>query len=88
MYSTGVGIVLKLFSSALQQKLIGESLSHHVKIRQMVGINSSLMKAMRLVLSKDGLSVPKVSILIGGPGKCIVFGYSTGYSILISHYAI
>mmetsp|Transcript_28586 Transcript_28586/g.68827 ORF Transcript_28586/g.68827 Transcript_28586/m.68827 type:complete len:943 (-) Transcript_28586:155-2983(-) len=66
-YSTGIGLVLKLFSSMLQQKLIGENLSHYVKVRQFVGINSSLMKAMRLVLGKDGLSVPKVAILIGGP---------------------
>ena len=68
MYSTGVGIVLKLFASAIQQKLIGENLSHYVKIRQMVSINSNLMKSMRLVLGKDGLSIPKISILIGGPG--------------------
>eukprot|EP00571_Detonula_confervacea_P007225 CAMPEP_0172327990 /NCGR_PEP_ID=MMETSP1058-20130122/60117_1 /TAXON_ID=83371 /ORGANISM="Detonula confervacea, Strain CCMP 353" /LENGTH=905 /DNA_ID=CAMNT_0013045083 /DNA_START=218 /DNA_END=2935 /DNA_ORIENTATION=- len=67
LYSTGVGLVLKIFSSALQQKMIGENLSHYVKVRQFVGINSTLMKAMQLVLGKDGLSVPKVSILIGGP---------------------
>jgi len=66
-YCTGVGLVLKLFSSMLQQKLIGENLSHYVKVRQFVGINSILMKAMRLVLNKDGLSVPKMAILVGGP---------------------
>ena len=75
-YSTGVGLLLKLFSSALQQKLIGENLSHYVKVRQFVGINSTLMKAMQLVLGKDGLSVPKVAILIGGPGK---------FSLLLSY---
>lgn len=68
-YSVGIGLLLKLFSSALQQKMIGENLSHYVKVRQFVGINSTLMKAMRLVLGKDGLSVPKVAILIGGPGE-------------------
>mmetsp|Transcript_7337 Transcript_7337/g.16629 ORF Transcript_7337/g.16629 Transcript_7337/m.16629 type:complete len:862 (-) Transcript_7337:1012-3597(-) len=68
MYSVGIGLLLKLFSSALQQKLIGQNLSHYVKVRQFVGVNSILMKAMRLVLSKGGLSVPKVTILIGGPG--------------------
>jgi len=67
LYCSGVGLVLKLFSSALQQKGIGQNLSHYVKVRQFVGINSILMKAMRLVLDKEGLSVPKVSILIGGP---------------------
>ena len=74
LYSTGVGLVLKLFSSALQQKGIGQNLSHYVKVRQFVGINSTLMKAMRLVLGKDGLSVPKVSILIGGPGMFFHLG--------------
>ncbi len=67
-YSIAIGLMLKLFSSALQQKMIGENLSHYVKVRQFVGINSKLMKAMRLVLGQHGLSVPKVAILIGGPG--------------------
>ncbi|KAL7433449.1 hypothetical protein ACHAXM_003585, partial [Skeletonema potamos] len=66
-YSTAIGLLLKLFSSALQQKMIGENLSRYVRVRQFVGVNSTLMKAMRLVLSEDGLSVPKVAILIGGP---------------------
>jgi TRAP-type C4-dicarboxylate transport system permease small subunit len=67
LFSTAVGTGLKLFSSALQQKLIGENLSHYVKIRQFVGINSQMMRAMRLVLGKSGINVPKVAILIGGP---------------------
>ena len=66
-YSVGIGLLLKLFSSALQQKMIGQNLSHYVKVRQFVGINSKLMKSMRLVLGKGGLSVSKVAILIGGP---------------------
>ena len=66
-YSIAIGLVLKLFSSAIQQKMIGENLSRYVRVRQSVGVNSTLMKAMRLVLSQDGLSVPKVAILIGGP---------------------
>lgn len=66
-YSTAVGLVLKLFSSALQQKAIGEQLSHKVKVRQFVSINSTLMKSMRIVLGEKGLSIPKVAILIGGP---------------------
>jgi len=67
MYASGVGLILKLFSSALQQKCIGENMARFVKIRQLVGINSLLMKSMRLVLGKKGLSVSKVAILIGGP---------------------
>lgn len=64
-YSIAIGLLLKLFSSALQQKMIGENLSKYIRVRQFVGVNSTLMKAMRLVLSQDGLSVPKVAILIG-----------------------
>ena len=33
----------------------------------MVGINSDLMRTMRVILSKPGLSMAKCSILIGGP---------------------
>ena len=60
--------MLKLFSSALQQKLVGENLSHYVSIRQFVSVNSTMMRAMKLVLGRNGISVSKVSILIGGPG--------------------
>eukprot|EP00804_Cyclotella_cryptica_P010313 CCRYP_012242-RA/>CCRYP_012242-RA protein AED:0.10 eAED:0.10 QI:0/0.84/0.75/1/0.73/0.55/20/4684/1413 len=66
-YSILIGLLLKLFSSAIQQKVIGERLSHYVKVRQFVGINSTLMRAMRLVVGTDGLTISKVAILIGGP---------------------
>ena len=79
-YSVVVGLFLKLFSSALQQKMIGENLSHYVKVRQFVGINSVLMKAMRLVLGEDSLSVAKVAILIGGPDWPV----SRFYKVLIA----
>lgn len=59
LYSTVVGTGLKLFSSALQQKLIGENLSRFVQIRQFVGINSKLMRAMRLVVGQSGICVAK-----------------------------
>jgi len=78
-YSCGIGLVLKLFSSAIQQKLIGQKLSYYVRVRQFVGVNSVLMKAMRLVLKKKGISVPKVAILIGGPGK---------FSLLLSNHFV
>ena len=69
LYSSGIGLLLKLSSSALQQVIFGENLSRHVKVRQFVGINSNIMKAMRLVVGKAGLSGPKVAILMGGPGR-------------------
>jgi len=47
--------------------MIGENLSHYVKVRQFVSINSTPMKVMRLVIGRDGISIPKVAMLIGGP---------------------
>lgn len=73
IYSIIIGLSLKLFSSAIQQKLIGERLSHYVKVRQFVGINSTLMRAMRLVVGVDGLPASKVAILIGGPDWPVSF---------------
>lgn len=67
-YATGIALVLKLIASAMQQKLIGENLSGYVSVRQFVGINSTFMKAMRILLSQPGLSVAKVAILSCGPG--------------------
>jgi hypothetical protein len=66
-YCVIVSLFLKLTACALQQKMIGELLSHKVSIRQFVGINSNLIRSMRLVLSEPGLSIAKVSILVGGP---------------------
>lgn len=62
-----IGLLLKLFASAIQQKVIGEQLSHYVSVRQTVGVNSTLIKAMRLVVGSNGLSIPKVALLVGGP---------------------
>lgn len=57
----------KLFSSMLQQKLIGERLSGNVSIRYQVGMNSLHMRAIRYCLEQKGLTVAKVAILCGGP---------------------
>ncbi|GMI06455.1 hypothetical protein TrLO_g11797 [Triparma laevis f. longispina] len=66
-YAVFLGLFLKLLACACQQKIIGENLGSSVAVRQMVGINSSLMRTMRVILSKPGLSMAKCSILIGGP---------------------
>ena len=76
-YSIVIGLLLKLFACAIQQKIIGEQLSHYVKVRQAVGINSTIIRAMRLVVGSDGISWSKVSILIGGPDWPV----STSYNI-------
>eukprot|EP00978_Attheya_sp_CCMP212_P008618 scaffold20255_cov64-Attheya_sp.AAC.1 len=66
-YCTAVSVVLKLFACTLQQKAIGESLSNSVSVRQLVGINTRIIKAMRVILEEKGMSVAKVTILVGGP---------------------
>mmetsp|Transcript_108661 Transcript_108661/g.316099 ORF Transcript_108661/g.316099 Transcript_108661/m.316099 type:complete len:811 (-) Transcript_108661:485-2917(-) len=61
------GLMLKLFACSVQQKCIGGFLKNKVWIRQAVGVNSDMVRTMRVVLSKPGLSMDKVSILVGGP---------------------
>mmetsp|Transcript_27340 Transcript_27340/g.41158 ORF Transcript_27340/g.41158 Transcript_27340/m.41158 type:complete len:932 (+) Transcript_27340:150-2945(+) len=66
-YAMGVSLALKLLACTLQQKMIGGLLSNSVGVRQFVGVNSNIIRAMKLVLREPGLGIPKVSILIGGP---------------------
>ena len=66
-YAMGISLALKLLATALQQKMIGGLLKGSVGVRKLVGINSNLIRAMKLLLLKPGLGVAKVSILCGGP---------------------
>ena len=67
IYAMFVSLLLKLFATFLQQKMIGGLLKSKVGIRQMVGINTPLIRAFKLVLSEPGFAMAKVSILCGGP---------------------
>jgi len=67
LYTCGVNLVLKLLACSVQQKCIGSSLQKNVRIRQAVGMNTNLIRTMKLVLSKPGFSAVKVAILVGGP---------------------
>mmetsp|Transcript_1757 Transcript_1757/g.1957 ORF Transcript_1757/g.1957 Transcript_1757/m.1957 type:complete len:902 (-) Transcript_1757:112-2817(-) len=67
LYAMAVSLLLKLFATFLQQKMIGGLLKSKVGIRQMVGINTPLIRAFKLVLSEPGFGMAKVSILCGGP---------------------
>lgn len=67
VYAMGVCLALKLFATVLQQKGIGGMLRNSVGIRQVVGMNTSLIRAMKLCLNEPGLGIAKVSILCGGP---------------------
>mmetsp|Transcript_5005 Transcript_5005/g.6896 ORF Transcript_5005/g.6896 Transcript_5005/m.6896 type:complete len:903 (-) Transcript_5005:383-3091(-) len=66
-YCCAVSLILKLFACACQQKLIGEQLAGSVKVRSFVGINTKLIRSMKLVLKEPGLGISKCAILIGGP---------------------
>jgi len=67
VYAMAVSTFLKLLATALQQKMIGGLLMNQVGVRQLVGVNTSVIRAMKLLLKEPGLSIPKVAILCGGP---------------------
>ena len=66
-YAFCVSLGLKLVACTVQQKLIGENLAGLVSVRKVVGINSTFVKGMKLVLAQPGMGLDKVSILVGGP---------------------
>jgi len=67
VYAVAVSLALKLMATILQQKMIGELLKSSVYVRRLVGINSTLIRAMKLVLQSPGMSFAKVAMLCGGP---------------------
>jgi len=67
IYAIALGLALKLTACSLQQKMIGETFKQNVGIRQMCNVNSDLMRTMKVILGRPGLSIAKCSILIGGP---------------------
>jgi hypothetical protein len=67
VYTCFISLMLKIFACTCQQKLIGERMKTNAGIKQMVGINSKLIRTMKVVLMKPGLTIAKCAILIGGP---------------------
>jgi len=67
MYTVGLGFLLKYMAIAVQQKGFGEQLGKKVAIRKAVGVNSITIRAIKKILTKPGLSIGKVAILVGGP---------------------
>jgi len=59
-------MVLKLMAVVGQMYCFGVPLGNRVSVRLAVGVNSDLVRAMKLVLSKP-FSIAKVTILVGGP---------------------
>mmetsp|Transcript_72591 Transcript_72591/g.206731 ORF Transcript_72591/g.206731 Transcript_72591/m.206731 type:complete len:641 (+) Transcript_72591:120-2042(+) len=66
-YAILVCLVLKLCASVIQQKGIGENMAGSLTVRRTVGVNSTLVRAMRVILQEPGLTVSKVTVLSAGP---------------------
>jgi hypothetical protein len=67
LYAFVFCMVLKLLSALGQMYVFGVPLGQVVAVRRAVGVNSQLVRSMKLVLSEPGMSMAKVSILTGGP---------------------
>merc|ERR1711871_24239 len=67
LYMFIVCMCIKLFACSCQQMGFGKTAKKYVAIRQMVGINTATIRTMKLILSRPGLSIAKVAILVGGP---------------------
>jgi hypothetical protein len=66
--STFVCYGLKLIAVVLQQKGIGGGLRQSAAVRQIVGVNTLTIRAIKYILSQPGkLKLAKVAILCGGP---------------------
>lgn len=48
-------------------QVIGETLGRYVAMRRFIGINTTLMRVCRIILTQRGFSLAKVAILVGGP---------------------
>ena len=66
-YAAVLAYLMKLVAQVMQQKGIGEVLGQSLYVRANVGVNSRLIKAIRLILERPGLTLAKVSVLCGGP---------------------
>ena len=70
LYTTGVCFIVKCMAIAGQQKGFGGLLSGYVSVRKAVGVNDLTIRAVREILVQPGLTMSKVCVLIGGPGRC------------------
>ena len=58
---------IKLLAIVCQQKGIGEHFSSNLWVRRTVGVNSTAIHAIELILREPGITFGKVCILCGGP---------------------
>jgi len=62
-----VASITKLAACWFQQKIIGQRMGDWISVRATVDVNSSAVKAIRVILQRPGMNRDKVLILIGGP---------------------
>jgi len=62
-----VALASKLAACIIQMKIFGGLLGSYTSVRATVGVNSSVVKAIRFILSRKGNFKSKVYILVGGP---------------------
>jgi len=65
--ASGICCVVKFMAIVCQQKLIGERFGQSIWVRRFVGVNSLSIRAIEKILTKKGMAIDKVSILVGGP---------------------
>ena len=62
-----MSLSLKLFACTCQQMGFGYMMKQSVAVRQAVGVNTHMVRTMKVILRRPGLDVAKVAILVGGP---------------------
>mmetsp|Transcript_60960 Transcript_60960/g.178232 ORF Transcript_60960/g.178232 Transcript_60960/m.178232 type:complete len:744 (+) Transcript_60960:150-2381(+) len=66
-WATLVAYVMKLAFTALAQKFVGEPFSGNDRVRRLVGVHTPYMRAIERILREPGVTLAKVSLLVGGP---------------------
>lgn len=61
-----LSFVLKLMAVA-GQYTIGKMAGKSVKVQKFVGVDQVVIRAIEKVLKQDGINLPKVAVLVGGP---------------------
>ena len=66
-FACGVCFSIKLIAILMQQMVIGQTMSGSLKVRQLVGVNSISIRAIRKILDRPGMSFAQTFVLIGAP---------------------
>jgi len=67
LFALVLSLLIKLSAVAMQQKMIGEPFCESVRVKKIVSIHTPEMKAIRHILSQQGMHWDKVVVLVCGP---------------------